>query len=80
LADLGDLTFRVERQTLRKMERSGAVVFTIRNYTTPLSVLCENNEARVALLETLRTVQPDVAAYKGWTPLLEPLLAWLHEN
>jgi hypothetical protein len=80
LADLGDLTFRVERQTLRKMERSGAVVFTIRNYTTPLSVMCEDAGARLALLETLKTVQPDVAAYKGWTPLLEPLLAWLHEN
>jgi hypothetical protein len=80
LPDLGDLTIRVERQTLRKMEQSGAVVFTIRNYTTPLSVMCKDNGARVALLETLKTVQPDVAVYKGWTSLLEPLITWLQEN
>lgn len=77
LPDLGDLTFRVERQTLRKMERSRAVVFTIRNYTTRLADLCANQEAKSALLETLKTVRPDVAAYKGWTPLLEPLISWL---
>jgi len=80
LADLGDLTFRVERQTLCKMERSGAVVFTIRNYTTRLANACADEEGKSALLETLKTVRPDVATYKGWTPLLEPLISWLQGN
>lgn len=77
LDDLGDLTFRVERQTLRRMENTGAVVFTIRNYTTPLSTLCRSQEVKDHLLATLQTVNHEVAVYKGWEILLRPLTEWL---
>jgi hypothetical protein len=79
VAGLGELTFRVERQTLRSLEQTGAVVFTIRNYTAPLALLCENETTRLALLATLESVSPEVASYKGWTPLLRSLLTWLRE-
>ena len=77
LGNLGDLTFRVERQTLRKLEKTGAVVFTIRNYTTPLSTLCADEHLRDSLLTTLQSVSPEITFYKGWISLLQPLTEWL---
>jgi len=72
------LWFRVERQTLRRLEQTGAIAFTIRTYVSPLGELIDRHPSVVAALrDTLRTVAPDVAAYKGWSTMLDPLLAWL---
>ncbi len=76
-SDLGDLTFRVERQTLSRLPSSNAVVFTIRNYTAPLHLLVDRPGQLAGLKDTLKTVTPDVAKYKGWDDLLLPLLQWL---
>ena len=78
-ADLGDaLWFRVERQTLRRLERTGAIVFTIRTTVRPLEeVVAATFGFADALRRTLATVDEDVARYKGWTSLLAPLLEWL---
>ena len=76
-SDLGDLTFRVERQTLIRLPTTDAVVFTIRNYTAPLHVLIDLPGHLAALKDTLETVNPEVADYKGWNDLLLPLLKWL---
>lgn len=72
------LFFRVERQTLRRLERSGAVAFTIRTYVTSLRDLLDAR-LRTAreLAATLATVPDDVAAYKGWTAILPSLRATL---
>ena len=77
--DLGSsLWFRVERQTLRRLPLSGAVVFTIRTYVRPLRDVADTSPGfALALRDTMRTVTPDVAAYKGWVGLLEPLDRWL---
>jgi hypothetical protein len=77
--DLGDrLWFRVERQTLRRLPRTAAVVFTIRTTVQPLAAaLATTPGAADALAATLPTVPEDVAAYKGWRPLLAPLSRWL---
>jgi hypothetical protein len=75
------LWFRVERQTLRRLAGSGAIVFTIRTYVRPLAdVVAATPGFAAALRDTMRTVTPDVAAYKGWVGLLEPLDAWLGER
>lgn len=77
--DLGDaLWFRVERQTLRRLADTGAIVFTIRTHVCSLGDLVTASPSTAgALRATLATVAPDVAAYKGWTPLLAPLDEWL---
>ncbi len=60
--------FRVERQTLRRLAETGAVVFTIRTYVTPLAELLDTHPGlSSALVATLRTVPDEVAAYKGWS-------------
>jgi hypothetical protein len=73
-----ELSFRVERQTLRRLERTGAVLFTIRTYVTPLEELIRTHPEVVhALRATLPTVPPATVAYKGWQGMVGPLLARL---
>jgi hypothetical protein len=76
--DLAQLWFRVERQTLRRLTRTDAIVFTIRTYITSLeALLAWRPELAAQLASTLRTVPSEVADYKGWTGLLEPLVGAL---
>lgn len=76
--DLGALWFRVERQTLRRLVGTDAIVFTIRTYVTSLDALLVSRPELASLLaSTLRTVPSEVADYKGWTGLLEPLVGAL---
>jgi hypothetical protein len=67
-------SFRVERQTLRALARTGAVVFTIRTYVTSAAALCERDDAFLAtLLHALDTAPASVQAYKGWAGVGERL-------
>jgi dimethylamine monooxygenase subunit A len=77
--DLGTrLWFRVERQTLRRLPRTGAIVFTIGTTVRPLDHLVRTTPGFAdALRATLSTVHADVAVYKGWSTLLAPLDRWL---
>jgi hypothetical protein len=64
------LFFRVERQTLRKLPASGAIVFTIRIFLDPLAALEQHADGprlALALIEQLRALTPDQLAYKGMT-------------
>ena len=78
-ADLGSrLWFRVEGQTLRRLPKTEAIVFTIRTSVQPLQTVLEATPGFAAALQsTLSTVSEDVARYKGWTALLSPLSEWL---
>lgn len=69
-----DLTFRVERQTLRRLPTTGGVLFTIRTSRWPLAEVLARPGAARNLAATLRTVPEDMAAYKGWTWLLPTIL------
>lgn len=75
---------RTERQTLRRLPRSGAVVFTIRTYFTPMVELGRETGVPERLASALRSWPLDVAGYKGksrggwWEPLLEYLDGRMH--
>ena len=76
--DLADWFFRVERQTLRRLEVSGATVFTIRNYVTSAKELCESHEGfGETLLLNLDTAPAVVKEYKGWIGVADRLRASL---
>ncbi|MEI2299580.1 heme-dependent oxidative N-demethylase family protein [Ensifer sp. MJa1] len=64
-----DSTFiRIERQTLRKLPRTGAIVFTIRIYSDPLTMLRRRPDAAElshAFVDQLRALTLPQAAYKG---------------
>jgi hypothetical protein len=73
---------RVERQTLRKMPVSGDILFTIRIFLDPISVL-ESHRAGPELAQGLRkqlaALNADQAAYKGLAEGRERIAAWLEE-
>lgn len=72
--DLADWYFRVERQTLRQLPVTSAIVFTIRTYVTSASSLCEHDdEFLAALVHALDTAPEAVQSYKGWIGVAERL-------
>jgi hypothetical protein len=71
---LTDWFFRVERQTLRQLPRTNAIVFTIRTYVASAASLCDSDDEFVsALLRGLDTAPAEIKSYKGWTGVAERL-------
>ena len=73
---------RAERQTLRKLPRSGDILFTIRIYVDPLETLERQPDAPKiagALSDQLLALDPDQLAYKGLTKERDRLIARLRE-
>jgi hypothetical protein len=75
------LWLRIERQTLRRLPRSGAVVFTIRTFQAPIGILRTDPEAACLLARAIRELPPDVADYKlGSAAVKDAVLGWLVER
>jgi hypothetical protein len=72
-----ELWLRVERQTLRRLPRSGDVLFGIRTHLAPLAEVIDGPPAAQALAARVREMPPAMAAYKGIAPIREALLAYL---
>ncbi len=76
--ELADWFFRVERQTLRRLPESGAIVFTIHNYVASAKELCEaHEEFGATLLLNLDTAPLAMQEYKGWVSVADRLRASL---
>ncbi|MDO8380156.1 heme-dependent oxidative N-demethylase subunit alpha family protein, partial [Phenylobacterium sp.] len=76
------LFFRAERQTLRKLPRSGDILFTIRIYIDPIAGLERHPDAAgiaAALIDQLGALTAEQLAYKGLAVERERLLARLGE-
>src|SRR4051812_27247854 len=73
----GRIFLRVERQTLRRLPRTGAVLFTIRTHQRPLEALADRPQELARLAEAVRGLPEDTARYKSVTPFREALLAYL---
>jgi hypothetical protein len=71
------LYLRVERQTLRRLPRSGDVLFTIRTYIRPLAALAGRPEDCARFAATIRSLPPETFRYKGLAPIADAALAWL---
>lgn len=71
---IGDLHLRVERQTLRKLPDTGAVVFTIRICLDPLLPMLADGDIREAFEDAWLGAPDHVRGYKHWHEL-EPLVA-----
>jgi heme-dependent oxidative N-demethylase alpha subunit-like protein len=71
---------RVERQTLRKLSRSGDILFTVRVHVDPIAEFSRHANGRQlagALRDQLAALSPDELAYKGLVEARERLLAAL---
>lgn len=61
-----DLHLRVERQTIRKLKKTGVVLFTIRVSVDPLGLILQDPEAREAFEDAWLGAAPSVRRYKHW--------------
>jgi hypothetical protein len=71
------LWLRVERQTLRRLPATGAVVFTIRTLVEPLAAIVRRPGLAGAMAARVREMDDAMAGYKGIPALRGPLLAYL---
>lgn len=69
--DIADrVFFRLERQTLRKLPRSGDILFTIRIMIDPMEAMeahLEGPQLARALIDQLEALTPEQLDYKGYT-------------
>jgi len=74
----GDVLFvRVERQTLTRLEQSGAVLFTIRVHVYPLARIAARPEIAQRLAEAVRALPPETLQYKSLLRFHDALLNYL---
>ncbi len=64
-----DLFLRVERQTIRKLPKTGAIVFTIRICMDPLLPALRDPNVRERFEDAWLGASIKVRAYKGWNDL-----------
>ena len=72
--------FRSERQSLRRLPRSGGVVFTIRTYFHPVTEISREPGVPGRLASAVRSWGDDVSRYKGKERYQEVLLEYLDEK
>lgn len=68
---------RVERQTLRRLPATSAVVFTIRIHRWPLKRLAARPEAAATLKAAIETMPAEMQRYKSMPALGEAVLGYL---
>jgi len=71
------LWLRVERQTLRRLPRTRAVLFTVKTWVNPLEEVAREPGRAAALAARLREMSDATAAYKGLSAIRESVLRWL---
>lgn len=73
------LQLRSERQTLRRLSRTGAIVFGIRTYQFKVEELARKPGVAARLASAVRSWPEDVAFYKGRRRYQDILLEFLDE-
>ena len=62
---------------MRRLPRTGAVLFTIRTHQRPLEALADRPQELGRLAEAVRGLPEDTARYKSIAPFRNALLAYL---
>ncbi|CCH45444.1 hypothetical protein BN7_5026 [Wickerhamomyces ciferrii] len=75
--DINQIYYRSERQSLRKLPKTGAVVFTIRTYFIPIIEIVDEPYVPLRLLNGLTSWSNDVREYKGFNKFKDVLLPYL---
>ncbi|CAE6435113.1 unnamed protein product [Rhizoctonia solani] len=78
--EVGRVRFRTERQSLRRLPRSGAIIFTIRTYVEPITKLADEPGVPGRMADAIRSWPPDVAEYKGQHLYMDAVLSYLDER
>ena len=75
--DPSSMWLRVERQTLRRFPVHESVLFTIRTYQQTLASLTEHPDVSADLAVAIRSLPPEMLAYKDLTDTGDITAAWL---
>lgn len=74
---VGKVHFRSERQSLRRLSRSGGIVFTIRTYFHPITEICKEPFVPGRMASAMRSWGDDVSHYKGKAQYAHAVLEYL---
>jgi hypothetical protein len=78
LENIGKLCFlRIERQTLSKLPKTGAILFTVHTYQTPIAEVMQDVEQARRMCSVLRTTPREMLVYKNIEPYIDVLLRYL---
>ena len=75
-----EIHFRTERQSLRRLPKSGAVVFTVRTYFIPVEEISQEPHIPGRLASAIRSWPDDVSLYKGREAYEHVLLRYLDQQ
>ena len=73
------LIIRSERETLTRLPKTQAILFTIRTYRRPLSDLEAHPEQALRLADAIRALPEDTRAYKGLEGVGQAALSYLDD-
>ncbi|KAF4458699.1 hypothetical protein FALBO_14559 [Fusarium albosuccineum] len=77
---IDDLYFRSERQSLRRLPRSNALLFTVRAYFEPITTIAKEPHVPGRLAEAIEQWDEPTSTYKGKHHWAGILLPYLHEQ
>lgn len=80
VSDIKRHYFRTERQSLRRLPRSGAIVFTIRIYLEPIVKIARERGVPGRLASAIRGWSEETIVYKGRERYGDALLAYLDQR
>ncbi len=72
-----ELYVRVERETLRRFERTGCVLFTIRTYVAPITQVRTDSDVASSLGVSLAAMPTGIREYKDLLTLADLVVEWL---
>ncbi|ODV95553.1 hypothetical protein PACTADRAFT_34118 [Pachysolen tannophilus NRRL Y-2460] len=72
--------FRSERQSVRRLPISGAMIFTVRTYFLPVEELCKEPFVPRRLFDGINSWDEDVKEYKGYEAFKDILMPYLEKK
>ena len=80
IKDPSEVFYRTERQSLLRLPRTKAIIFSIRTYIEPLNKLMQEPHVPRRLYNGILSWEPKIAAYKGLHKYKDALLPYLLEH
>jgi hypothetical protein len=79
--NIGEQCFlRIERQTLSRLSRTGAILFTIHTYQTSIAEILRNVEQARRMAGVIRTTPKEMLVYKSIEPYVDVLLSYIESR
>lgn len=79
-SSIDQVFYRSERQSLRRLPKSGAIIFTIRTYFVPITEICQEPHIPNRLLSAIESWSPDVQEYRGYEKFKDVIMPYLREK